>query len=138
MIRLLDKLFFVIYNSYYKDGGYKNDIPSLTVGGIFGIFFLSLTLSAYCIIGWVYPEYERLPHWSKSVLTLITLMFGVLTYFIFYHHKRYTKIYERYKGNEFLNGRIAKFGSFTIIIIGIIFPLILALVRNKISKGHWY
>lgn len=32
---MLDRLFFIIYNSYFKDGTYKNDIPPLTAGGIF-------------------------------------------------------------------------------------------------------
>jgi len=37
---MINKLFYIIYNSYYKHGQYKNDMPSLTVGGIFlGCFF---------------------------------------------------------------------------------------------------
>ncbi len=41
----MDKLFFVIFNSYYKDNEFKNDNLPLTVGGLFlvcSLEFMSL------------------------------------------------------------------------------------------------
>jgi glucan phosphoethanolaminetransferase (alkaline phosphatase superfamily) len=133
----MNRLFYIIYNSYYKHGEYKNDNPSLTVGGIFMGCFFCIALSILNIIGWINPLYYRLPKLSKPILFLITILFGIIVYFVFYHNKRYQKIYETYKENIFLNSKRAKYLGFLITILIIISPFILALVRNKICLGHW-
>lgn len=137
-IKLLDKLFYVVYNSYYKHGEFKNDIPPLTVGGIFGIMLLCMALSVFCILGWINPVYAKLPKLNKVILTLVMLFFGALVYFIFYYDQRYRKIYNLYKENKFLNSQAAKIECFAFIIVVILLPMALLLIRNKIANGHWF
>lgn len=135
---MINKLFYIIYNSYYKHGEYKNDIPSLTVGGIFLGCFFSISFLIVIIIGLIDdPLHYRLPKLSKPILFLITILLGIIVYFVFYHKKKYKKIYETYKKDVFLNSQFAKYLGFTISFIIIISPLILGLVRNKIFFGYW-
>lgn len=138
---MIDKLFYIIYNSYYKHGEYKNDNPSLTVGGIFVGCFFGIGLSIKSIINFTNPLFDPVNNpaakASKPLMLLVTLICGVLVYFVFYHNKRYQKIYEQFKEDGFLNSKLAKYLAFTTAILIIISPLILALLYNKICRGYW-
>lgn len=134
---MTNKLFYIIYNSYCKHGQYKNDISSLTVGAIFGIFFLSIVFSSVIIFGWINPLYDHLPKLSKPIMSFITIVFGIIVYFIFYHEKKYQKIYERYREDIFLNSQAGKVFGFFFVFLIIVSPIILALLRNKICFGYW-
>lgn len=134
---MINKLFYIIYNSYYKHGAYKNDIPTLTVGAIFGVFFLSIGYSSLIVFGWINPMYYNLPKLSKAILSLITLLFGIIVYFVFYHEKKYQRIYIKYKEDTFLNSKSGKVFGFFFVLIIIVSPIILALARNKICAGYW-
>lgn len=133
----MNKLFYIIYNSYYKHGKYKKDNPPLTVWGIFLVFFFSFSYSIAIIIGWINPLYYRLPKINKPMMLLVTVFFGTIVYFLFYHNKRYHKIYETYKDDVFLNSIIAKYLGFFIAFFIILSPIFLGLIRNKIFLGHW-
>ena len=135
---MINKLFYIIYNSYYKHGEYKNDIPSLTVGGIFTMCFFSISFLIVMIVGLIdNPLHYHLSILSKPILSFITILFGIIVYFVFYHKKKYKKIYETYKEDVFLNSQFAKYLGFSISIFVILSPLILGLVRNKICFGYW-
>ena len=75
------KLFYIIYNAYYKHGEYKNDIPPLTVGGIFLGCFFSLGLLSYVILGWGNPIYYKVPKINKPTMLIFTMV-GLLIYFL--------------------------------------------------------
>ena len=132
----MNRLFYIIYNSYYKNGEYKDDTPSLTVGGIFLICFFCSGLSILNIIGWVDPLYYHMKL-SKTTVFLEIILFGSIVYFLFYHNKRYQRIYEKYKEDAFLNSQLAKFIGFFIVILIMISPFMLALVHDRIFLGHW-
>ena len=132
----MNRLFYVIYNSYYKDGEFKDDIPSLTVGGIFLVSFFSIGLSISTIIGLINPDYEKIK--LGEVFTFFSLFFyGTLVYFLFYHKKRYRFIYERYKNDEFLNSKLAKRIGFFFVVLFILSPIILVAINTKITYGWW-
>lgn len=134
----MNRLFYIIYNSYYKHGEYKNDTPSLTVGGIFLIFFYSIGSTGLIIIRLINnPLFRHSPKLGKPIQLLITIFYGIIVYFIFYHNKRYQKIYETYKEDVFLNSKLVKHLGFFIVFFVILFPFIIGLVRNKIYFGHW-
>jgi hypothetical protein len=134
----MNKLFYIIYNAYYKHGEYKNDIPSLTVGGIFSIFFFSIGYSSLIIIKLINdPFFLHLPKLSKPIMSLITILFGIIVYFIFYYGKKYQKIYETYKEDVFLNSKLAKGLGFFFVFLIILSPLIIGLIRNKIYFSYW-
>ena len=62
----MNKLFYIIYNAYYKHGEYKNDNPSLTVGGMFSVFYYSITYSSFIIFHLIKNPYLlNLPKISK-------------------------------------------------------------------------
>lgn len=132
----MNKLFYIIYNSYYKHGEYKKDIPTLTVGAIFGIFFSSIGRSILDIIGWINPIYYPIKL-SKPFFWLLLIAYSAIVYFAFYHNKRYQKIYEAYKEDVFLNSQKGKFFGFFIVFGIILLPVILALIHNKIFLGYW-
>ncbi len=132
----MNKLFYIIYNSYYKHGEYKNDIPSLTVGGIFLIFFYSIIKSVLIIVGWINPVYYQI-NFDKPLRFLFFVLYGFIVYFLFYYKKRYKSIYNMYKENEFLNSKKGKILGFCSVILVIVLPIILGIVRNKIVHGYW-
>ncbi|UFH47404.1 hypothetical protein LNP27_05035 [Flavobacterium galactosidilyticum] len=135
------KLFYIIYNAYYKHGEYKNDIPSLTVGGIFLGCFFGIGLSISTIIDLMDPVYDPVNKTLSKPSTLTSILavifYGSIVYFVFYYNKRYRKIYETYKGDVFLNSQFAKYIGFTAVIIIIVSPLIISLLYNKICRGYW-
>jgi hypothetical protein len=132
----MNRLFYIIYNSYYKNGEYKDDIPSLTVGGIFLICFFCIRLTVWAIMGLVNTPYHHAKTSNSTVMVEI-IAYGIIVYFLFYHNKRYRRIYEKYKENTFLNSKMAKRLGFMIVILIIVFPFVLGLVSYRILSGHW-
>ena len=132
----MNKLFYIIYNSYYKHGAYKNDIPSLTVGGIFFILFSSILKSIMMLVEWTETFYKKFEYSSGKNFFIITSS-CLLVYFVFYHNKRYQKIYTKYKNNAFLNSKTAKLLGFSLVIIMILSPIFLAAIHTKIKYGWW-
>jgi hypothetical protein len=132
----MNKLFYIIYNSYYKHGEYKDDIPSLTVGGIFTISIFSVARFFSDLIGWFKPSYFEAKQ-SNIITVLLTFLYGLIVYILFYHNKRYQKIYAKYKNNTFLNSKTAKFIGFSLVIIMIMSPIFLAALHTKIKYGWW-
>jgi hypothetical protein len=90
-MKVIDYLFFGIYNSYYKDGNYKNDIPWYTAMMIFGaMFFLNVSL----ILSLLSPR-KGFPV-NKPMALVIGGCCVLLSYFLFVWKKRYVSIYETY------------------------------------------
>ena len=133
---MIDRLFYIIYNSYYKHGNFKNDIPPLTVFGLFCMALFSITL---CFVYAFYlisdPTYFRHnPPLGKSIYFIASI---VLTYLGFYRKKRYKTIYDRFKHIQSYDQLPVKILAFTIVLLVIISPIVGAFVFNRIYFGEW-
>ncbi len=90
-MKILDYLFFGIYNSYYKDGNYNNDEPWYGGLMIFGVVFF---LNAIFILR---MTYFRNGIFSKPIAFAIGGGALLLSYFLFVKGKRYEVIYFKYQ-----------------------------------------
>lgn len=132
----MDKLFFVIFNSYYKDNQFKNDNPPLTVGGLFfGMFFGIYMFFCYSYI--LYHDIENRVGVTREMDCLLGLLGFITTYIYFFWNKRYLIIYEKYKSDTFLRKKSTKFFCFFVVFFLILSTMFLVLIRNKIVFGNW-
>jgi len=90
-VKILDYLFFGIYNSYYKDGNYTNDEPWYGGLMIFGVVFF---LNAIFILRMTYFRNGIL---SKPIAFAIGGGALLLSYLLFIKGKRYKTIYVKYQ-----------------------------------------
>lgn len=127
----MDFIFYVIFNSYFKHGNYKNDIPPLTVGGIFAFLFFCMVLLIQGI--YEYFQFGNVP--VRSFGEIYTILIGWicagLVYFIFYYNKRYIRIYNRFKDNKLANswtGRILGWGLLAFLMFS---PFMFVLIRKN-------
>ncbi|RZK18830.1 MAG: hypothetical protein EOO86_09165 [Pedobacter sp.] len=134
---MIDKFFFIIYNSYFKNGAYKNDNPPFAVGLIFGLALFSLVFDLKIITYWIIDPAFLVRGGSKTSTTLQSLLclFGI--YIVFFYKKRYLSICTKYMNSEFLNSLIAKIIAFFTIVLLILSPLLIGLVKNKVTRGRW-
>lgn len=132
---MFDKLFFIIYHAYYKKGNYTNDIPPVTVGGIFVVFFYCIYLNGVTI----YQALLEIPYIKNTKIQslFIVLLFSFLVYACFFWRSRYKKIYIDNLDSQFLISKRAKIIGFSIVIFGILSPFITAIITNKLFKGYW-
>lgn len=132
----MNKLFYIIYNSYYKHGKYKNDIPPLTVFGIFCVAIFSILNTVADVIYLIKdPTYFR-THTAPSP-TVYFFISIIVTLLLFYRNKKYKKIYNKYKNVEKYDKIEIRIIAFSIIVMLIIFPILFALVYNKFYFGSW-
>lgn len=132
----MDKLFFVIFNSYYKDNQFKNDNPPLTVGGLFfGLFFGLYVTFYYCYI--LYLDIETRQGPTDSAAILLGFLSVLTTYFVFFGNRRYMTIYEKYKDDIALRSKTTKFFCFFLVFFLILSSLFLIAIRNKLLFGNW-
>jgi hypothetical protein len=90
-MKVLDYLFFGVFNSYYKDGNFKNDIPWYTAMMIFGAMFF-LNVSSVMML---FSSKSGYPV-SKQVGFIIGGCCVLLSYFLFAWKKRYENIYSEF------------------------------------------
>ena len=137
MFKLYNLIFYIIYNSYYKHGNYKNDIPAYTVFFIFAISFFCQIY--FLVILWKFIEdpYFRSIGISKLITLFMALSCLVITYLFFYVNKKYILIYETYKDNLLANSYLGKSIGWIFIVLSILLPFIFGLIRNKIYFGNW-
>lgn len=133
---MIYKLFYIIYNAYYKDGNFKNDNPSLTVGGIFTVFLFCVFLLIFLILDWINPLCQ-IPKVNKPIMFLVTCFFGTIVYFIFFYKKKNILIYEKFKDNHLLNSKAAKAWGFFIVFFTMLSPIFLLMIKTKINYGWW-
>lgn len=132
----MDKLFFVIFNSYYKDNQFKNDNPPLTVGGLFTVMFFGIYMF-FCYSYIIYQDANARQGPTDTLTYLMAFISLATTYFIFFWNKRYMTIYEKYKDDSSLRQKSTKFICFFKVFFLIMCPLFLGLVRNKLVFGNW-
>ena len=134
MFKLYNIIFYIIYNSYYKHGNFKNDMPAYTV-------FFIFTISFFCQMLFLIGLWDLIddPYTIAEISKLANIFFFLscfaITYFLFYVNKRYIIIYNTYKDNSFANSRLGKFMGWSFIILSILSPFIFIIIRNKIYFG---
>jgi Ca2+/Na+ antiporter len=123
--RKLDKVFFLLYNYYYKDGNYKEGKFEKFVPWHYTIFILNLGSILWTIlimsIG-IYYLFHMFVNKSYSPYFLcISLIYFSFYYSYFINNRRYQKIYDEFKNNV----KNSKSKSILTLIFVLLAPLIL-------------
>ena len=134
---MIDRLFYIIYNKYYKHGEYKNDIPPLTVFGLFLAAITALLLLMYIIIKLAIDPTSYQQHRVKFPFGLIFIIGLLITYFSFYYRQRYKIIYEKYKDNLNYDSLQIRIFAFVIVYLTIFSPFIYGVLWIRIYQGMW-
>ena len=134
---MVDKLFYIIFNSYFKHGDYKNDIPPVTVFAIFMMAIFCLGLCLLCAGYLIRDPNHFVKHKPLYGYHLWFVASAVINYHLFYHKKRYRRIYEVYKDNLVYDTLLYRVAAFIVIVLLILSPFIMALFYNKLHSGHW-
>lgn len=114
-MKFLTVIYFHVYNSYYKDGNYKNDIPHLTAFGIVGVSLSLLLVGIGNIIKFVLTEHKL----STQGYLWLMLSSLLLFYFAFLNKGKYNDIYKELKSSEWDKTTI-KILAWVIVIIGFV------------------
>jgi hypothetical protein len=106
-------IYFHIYNLYYKNGKYTNDIPWLTAYGIAASSFSCLLVS---LIATVYSIITDLR--ISKINCLITFAAGyIIFYFIYLNQSNYNNIYNLVKGSKW-DTKPVRIATYLMIAIG--------------------
>ncbi len=127
----MDFIFYIIYNSYFKHGNYKNDIPPLTVGGIFTVVFFCLTLLIKGIRAYVLYGNVPFAGFEKNHAPIVGFFCAIAAYLMFYRNKRYINIYNQFKDNQFANSWPGKILGWMAIILLMLSPFIFTSIRKN-------
>jgi hypothetical protein len=133
---MLDKLYYIIFNAYYKHGTSTARSATLTVLGLVVVAINSVLLLGYFAIRVaINPDY----HTTKGSLQAAPglVVSALLTYFFFYYRNRHLKIYEKNKNNSYYDKRIVRILAFAIWILLIISPFLFGLFWYRIHSGNW-
>ena len=125
MVKLLKIIYFHIYNSYYKNGSYNNDIPHLTA---FGLVACSLSFLLFIPIAILFRTTfgNLLPVW---LVYSILLSFMILFIYMFLYRRKYEDIYTEIRKSKWDNA-LMKITSWSIIILAFISFLVFLMIRK--------
>lgn len=114
-MKFLHVIYFHVYNSYYQDGNYKNDIPHLTAFGIVGVSLSFLVVGIGNVIKFALTEHKL------STQEYLWLMLSSLSlfYLVFLNRGKYNVIYKELKGSDWDRSAI-KILAWVIIVVGIV------------------
>jgi hypothetical protein len=111
-MKVIDYIFFGIFNTYYKDGNYKNDIPEYTAMMIFGaMFFLNILA-----LLWFFSSGDGSPI-SKPIAFVIGGFCVLLSYLLFMYRKRYESIYNAFSSYNRRQRQLNKLVAWTYIAL---------------------
>jgi hypothetical protein len=123
-------LFFIIFNMYYQDGNYINDRPPFTVFCQFVACISGLIWGFLDLFFWYYKDscydYASLIH-----IYIILMISGIITYFLFYHNKKYLIIYEKYKDSVIAKNLWIRIMAVLLMFCMLLFSLIIAYFKRK-------
>lgn len=114
-MKFLYVIYFHVYNSYYKDGSYKNDIPHLTAFGIVGVSLSLLIVGIGNIIKFTLTEHKL----STQGYLWLMLPSLLLFYFLFLNKAKYNDIYNEFK-NSGWDRATMKVLAWVVVIIGFV------------------
>lgn len=131
MYRALKYIYFYIFNSYYKDGNYRNDIPWFTSLGIIA-FSLSLYLVGLFLLVQEYILFNKFINFSFELTHI--LLFGLSVWLVLYllliKDGKYLEIYEQYKSQRSTLGKLLAWG---ITLLSFLMFFIALIVRSQTS-----
>ncbi|WP_223032942.1 hypothetical protein [Hanstruepera marina] len=124
-MKILNILFFHVYNAYYKDGNYSNDIPHLTAYGIvacsLSMLFTSILLFTFALLD------VKL---AKISVIILFVGFLLLLFYYFFYEKKYATIYNLIKDSKWDNFRF-KIASWLIVILGFVSVVVYSYLFNR-------
>lgn len=95
-MKILNLLYFGIYNFYYKDGNFKSGIPSYTSMMIFaGCFFANIS---FLIL--LFSENMNAFPFGKSEAIMVAIACAFISFFLFVWKKKYERIYNEFKDSD--------------------------------------
>lgn len=110
-------IFFHVFQRFYKNGKFTNDIPWLTASVIMGVsssfYLLSLTVLFYFFF-----FDHNVPPLNKYLILICGFVFTFINYLWLTHQKRYLKIYEEYRTSD-KNNKVTAMLSWAFIILGL-------------------
>ncbi len=134
----MKKLFFVIFNSYYKYNNYRDNIAtSFTVCGLFALSIFCLSISALTIFSVLSNNYYKPPKFNFFSSILGTAVCLVISYLLFFYKDKHKEIFEMYKDDAYLTSSVPYRLGNGFLILCMLSPFILVLIRNKIILGRW-
>jgi len=114
-MKIVKLIYFHIYNSYYKDGNYTNDIPHLTAFGIVGcsvsIILLSAIFSVYQLI------FDR-----RLTTVMVVVPFVISLAYLFYslmYDAKYKAIYSEFKDSKW-DTVVIRILSWSVLVIAFV------------------
>ena len=119
-------IFFHIYNRYYNDGDYKNDIPHLTAFGIVGTSVSIMFVVILMLLMKVFAK-PMMQTWQLVLLTSAILGFFAN---MFLARTKYRSIYEEIKGSKW-DTVFVKILSWIVIAIGFASAGFFAYIFNR-------
>ena len=126
-MKFLNSIYFHVYNAYYKDGNYTNDIPHLTAYGIVGCSLSLLLTVIVLLINYLINSADRI---SFNITIVISLLGLIVCFFLFLFKKRYKKVYVEIKGSKFDNF-IFKLLAWLIVAIGFVSVVLYSYLLNQ-------
>lgn len=122
-------VFFHIYNAYYKNGHYSNDIPHLTAFGIVGtslsFFVITICLALLKLI------YNFSP--PKDCILIAFLCIFSFFFFKLFWKSKYNKIYDSILNTKWDNS-YWRMISWFIIFLGFFVVGVFPFIFNKVNK----
>lgn len=125
-MKIIKIYYFHIYNSYFKDGNYKNDIPSLTAFGIVGCSLATLFVTI--LTNLFVRIFNKLPNYF-SVVSIFTLILFYLFFKLVYKFK-YKKIYKEFKNSKW-DRTIYKIFSWLVLPVAFVLIGLQAYIYNR-------
>ncbi|PSR55087.1 hypothetical protein AHMF7605_17040 [Adhaeribacter arboris] len=128
-MKIFKIVYFHIYNSYYKDGYYSNDIPHLTAFGIVGCSLAGLVLFAIALINHLVNE-DRL---SKPIVYLACVIALFAAFLLLFNKRKYNQIYEEMKDSKY-DSKIFKFFAWMFILLGFAVMPLYSYLFNRVEN----
>jgi hypothetical protein len=123
-------IFFHVFNRYYKDGNYKNDIPWLTASVIIGVSTYFHLFSLF-VLGYYFFTGHSLTLASKYPNIICAFVFVSLNCYCFIYQNRYLKIYTKFRKSD-KNKKIIALLSWMYIFLGFFSVPIAALINSNL------
>lgn len=95
-MKALNVVFYHVYNCYYKDGNYTNDIPHVTAYGLVGTSLSMFNVVVFAL----FNNFINNTKLSMEILLTIAILSMLLFFFLFLFNSRYDRIYNEMKGSK--------------------------------------
>ena len=125
-MKFLKSIFFHIYNTYYKDGDYTNDIPHFTAFGWVGTSMGAWLAVMMALVNYLLTKSR--PSFELVVLVMVGSL--ALLYPLLLYQRRYARIYEQIKGSN-MDTPSMKVVAWVIVVGGFLSISLYAYIFNQ-------